>query len=333
MTVTDMTRRHFLGSVAALGAAGCKPCAIRTADKGFVLSPDGRTLNLPWGGLGEQVRVWVAGDTHFGMFDDRDARHADNCRRMSWLGANYAETVRTQKAAFERMLTDAKREKVDLLLLVGDVVSFPTLANVEYVTGALKASGVDWMYVAGNHDWHFEGDLGSDLEQRDRWIPRRLGPFYPTGEDPLMQSRVVKGIRFVAIDDSAYLIRSEQLEFWKAEAAKGDPIVLAMHIPLFVEGWGILTCGCPDWNAANDPYWEIERREKWRAEGPTAETFAFREAVLSTPNLVGGLYGAHPCTDVRAFRGAEHVFGRGQRRRQLSGRSHRRAHVNGHQRS
>ena len=25
----------------------------------------------------------------------------------------------------------------------------------------------------------------------------------------------------------------------------------------------------------------------WRAEGPTPETFEFREAVLSTPNLVG----------------------------------------------
>ncbi len=275
------------GAAAAVAAAGCKSAAGRTADKEFVLSPDGRRLVLPWSGLGEPLRVWVAGDTHFGMHDERDAQYADNYRRMSWKPEGYAETVKARKALFEKMLADAKREKVDLLLLAGDIISFPSLANVEYVTGALRASGVEWMYVAGNHDWHFEGDSGGDLEQRDRWIDRRLRPFYPAGANPLMHSRVVKGVRFVVGDDSAYLIRREQLEFWKAEAAKGDPIALVMHIPLYAEGWGVLTCACPTWGAATDPFWEIERREKWRAEGPTPETFAFREAVLSTPNLVG----------------------------------------------
>ena len=285
-----LTRRTFLanGGVATLlGATGCASVAGRAAEKEFVLSPNGKKLDLPWPGLKEKLRIWVAGDTHFGMYDERDAQYADNYRRMSWKPEGYAETVKTHKAAFEKMLADAKKEKIDLLVLVGDIISFPTLANVEYVTGALKASGVDWMYVAGNHDWHFEGDTGSDLEQRDRWIPRRLKPFYPEGADPLMYSRVVKGVRLVAIDDSAYLIRREQVEFWKAEAAKGDPVALVMHVPLYVPGWGIFTCGCPDWGAAKDPYWKIERREKWRAEGPTPESFAFREAVLSTPNLVG----------------------------------------------
>lgn len=285
-----LTRRNFLtaGGVAAMvGAAGCGARLRMSADKEFVLSPDGKKLALPWTGLESSVRVWVVGDTHFGMYDARDALYADNYRRMSWQGKGYAETVRTHKASFETMLASAKREKIDLLLLVGDIVSFPTLANVEYVASALKTSGVDWMYVAGNHDWHFEGDAGSDFEQRDRWIGRRLKPLYSTGPNPLMYSRVVKGIRFVAIDNSAYLIRREQLDFWKAEVAKGDPIVLLMHIPLFAEGWGIFTCACPDWNAANDPYWEVERREKWREEGPTPETFAFREAVFAAPNLVG----------------------------------------------
>ena len=286
----NLSRRNFLaagGAAALVGTTGCKSGAERLPDKEFVLSPNGRKLHLPWPGLREKVRVWVAGDTHFGMYDERDAQYADNYRRMSWKPEGYPETVKTHKAAFEKMLADAKKEKVDLLVLVGDIISFPTLANVEYVTGALKASGVDWMYVAGNHDWHFEGDTGSDLEQRDRWIPRRLKPFYPEGADPLMHSRVVKGVRFVAIDDSAYLIRREQVEFWKAEAAKGDPVALVMHVPMYVPGWGVFTCGCPDWGAAKDPYWEIERREKWRAEGPTPESFEFREAVLSTPNLVG----------------------------------------------
>jgi hypothetical protein len=106
-----------------------------------------------------------------------------------------------------------------------------------------------------------------------------------------MSSRLIKGIRFVAIDNSIYHVTQKQLDFWKQEAAKGDPIVLFMHIPLWQEGWkNVFTCGCPDWGSANDPYWEIERREKW-AEKQSPSTFAFRETVLSTPNLAGVMTG------------------------------------------
>lgn len=285
-----VSRRDFLLSGSALtvsAAMGCRSCPDMASEKEFVLTPDCKKLFLPWRGLREKVRIWVAGDTHFGMYDDRDREHADQYRRMSWKPDGYSAVAASHKAAFEKMLARAKAEKVDLLLLVGDIISFPSLANVDYVSGQLDVLGDRWMYVAGNHDWHFEGDGGSDLEQRERWIDRRLRRLYRQGDNPIMHSRVVKGIRFVAIDDSAYLIGKEQLEFWKTEADKGEPIVLMMHIPLYVEGWEVFTCGCPFWNAANDPYWEIERRWRWREEGPTAETFAFRDAVLSTPNLIG----------------------------------------------
>jgi len=221
----------------------------------------------------------VAGDTHLGLHDGRDDAFADNYRRMAqWPG---------DTAAFEKMLAEAKAADVDLLVLVGDQISFPTLANVDFLKGALEKGGVPWLYVAGNHDWHFEGDSGSDAEQRTRWIPRRLASLYPAGANPLCHSRVVKGVRFVTIDDSDYLITREQLDFWRGEVAKGDPTVLAMHIPIWVEGWhNQSTLGAPDWGAGIDRYWQIERRQRW-PERATPETAAFREAVLNAPNLVG----------------------------------------------
>jgi hypothetical protein len=164
-------------------------------------------------------------------------------------------------------------------------VSFPSLASVEHLRAELDKWDIPWFYVAGNHDWHFEGDSGSDMEQRERWIGRRLKPLYK-GENPLMYSRMVKGVRMVMIDNSVYHVLPEQLEFWKREAAKGDPVALFMHIPLWLEGWGVTTCGDPTWGAATDPYWEIERRERW-AERLMPSTYEFREAVMNTPNLVG----------------------------------------------
>ncbi|MBR1836911.1 MAG: metallophosphoesterase [Kiritimatiellae bacterium] len=247
----------------------------------FLDSKKGR-LRLSVPGLKEEVRVCFAGDTHLGLHDARDDANAENYARMARGGGN--------PKAFSATLEKAKSDNADLLALAGDIVSFPTLANVEFVSGELKKSGLDWMYTAGNHDWHFEGDAGSDVEQRAEWTKKRLKPFYPPGVDHLAYSKVVKGVRFVAIDNSIYHVSARQLEFRRAEAAKGDPVVLMMHVPFWVDGMDIETCGNPAWGAATDRYWQTERREKW-AERQSAESFALREEVLSTPNLVAVLTG------------------------------------------
>ena len=282
-----MDRRNFLKGTALLGAAGLMPATYAKESPAVerTFSYDGKVVRIPFPGIREPLRVWVIGDTHFALRDARDDAYADYYRRMGqWC---------PKKEPFEQMLARAKAEKPDMLLLAGDIISFPTLANVEYVKERLDACGVPWFYTAGNHDWHFEGIPGSDLAQRAEWTKKRLTPLYQ-GDDPLMASRVVKGVRIVAIDNSVYHVLPEQLAFWKAEAAKGDPIALVMHIPLWHEGWNVFTCGNPAWGAANDPYWKIERRERW-AEKLMPSTFAFRDAVLSTPNLAGVFTGHEHC--------------------------------------
>ncbi len=273
------SRRDFIGATAAFAAAaGCTGprCSIGKTNRPFSL--DGRcTLRMPVAGLKEPVNFLVVGDTHFNFHDGRDDAYADNYKRMARSPA--------PRDALAKAMKRAREAQADIVLLVGDIISFPTLANIDHLRAELDRCGLPWLYVAGNHDWHFEGDSGSDIEQRARWAESRLKPFYQ-GENPIMYSRVVKGVRMVMIDNSVYHVLPEQLAFWKQEAAKGDPIALFMHIPLWLEGWNITTCGHPDWGAATDPYWEIERRERW-AEKLMPSTYAFREAVINTPNLVG----------------------------------------------
>lgn len=279
----ELSRRSFLGATGFTAAGSVLPgCASFPAHGAcsFAYGPNGR-MNLAVPGLREDARVFVIADSHFVMHDQRDDAYAGCYARMA--GASNQDPTQP----FAATLAKAKKEKCDLILLAGDILSFPTLANVEHVRRELDACGIDWYYVAGNHDWHFEGTPGSSEQLRAEWATKRLAPLY-RGLDPFMSSRLVKGIRFVAIDNSIYHISEQQLEFWKAEAAKGDPMVLFMHIPLWAEGWGRIgnyMSGSPGWGAAIDPFWQIERREKW-AERQSPSTFAFREAVISTPNLV-----------------------------------------------
>lgn len=287
---TVLNRRDFIGlggaAAAALSCAGCTP-RTNAPDKEYFVNWNRCMLNIPWPGMKEPLRLRVIGDTHFNYFDERDKEYADNYARMSFISRREKNLPsQAPQKFFEKAVSTAKKDKIDAVLLVGDILSFPTLANVEYAKKSLDACGVPWIYVSGNHDWHFEGLEGSSASLRETWVKKRLSPLYPEGADPMMFSRVVKGVRIVAIDNSTYLLDRAQIDFWKAEAAKGDPVVLMMHIPLYVGSGPKSYCASPYWGAAIDPYWKIERRPRW-PEKATPETFEFREAVLSTPNLVG----------------------------------------------
>ena len=286
-----MNRREFLGGTllggAAVASGSLRADASVVGDRlrcvalGYSLDTNG-ALRITVSGQKEMLRVFHVTDTHLPLHDSRDDAYAGNYARMARGGAT--------RETFSQILAKAKSAKADLVVLTGDIISFPTLANVEFVAEELRKSGLDWIYTAGNHDWHFEGIPGSDAAQRDEWIPKRLSPLYPDGTDHLAYSKVVKGVRFVAIDNSIYHVTEGQLSFWRSEIAKGDPTVLCMHIPLWMDGFGIGTCGNPRWGAATDSIWQIERREKW-AERQSAESFALRSEVLSAPNLVAVLTG------------------------------------------
>ena len=190
--------------------------------------------------------------------------------------------------------------EVDLLALVGDIFSFPSEAAVEWAQARLTEAGVPYLYTAGNHDWHYEGMEGPLETLRRTWIEERLLPFYQ-GNDPLFAAYEVKGIRFLAVDNSTYEILPEQLEAFRAEVASGRPLILLMHIPLYAPGRSTgFGCGHPEWGFETDRGFELERRERWPESGHTETTLAFHREVFAAENLLA-IFAGHihrPSLDV-----------------------------------
>lgn len=239
----------------------------------------------------EPVKVVHIADTHLFKDDDRGIPYQEFSGRMA-KAYNQTTHFKTQASthpeeAFEQTLAFAKEEGADLITLVGDIFSFPSEAAIEWVQSKLEAIDIPYLYVAGNHDWHYEGMEGPLETLRDTWIEKRLLPLYQ-GNHPLMAAYDVKGIRFLAIDNSTYQINKEQLAFFKEQVATGLPLVLLVHIPMYAPGKKIsFGCGHPKWNATTDRYFEIERRPKWPESGHTSTTFEFHKEVFSAPNLLG----------------------------------------------
>lgn len=303
MEKLNVSRREVLGMAAVgavgLAAGGCATYAEESRKPSgggsgplFGYDRNGTCVRHPL--VKDAVRFTVVTDSHFAMIDGRDEAWKDHAKRMAqWPGKE-----KDLDAAFAA----AKKHGAEMVALTGDMISFPSLANVAFMERRMKESAIDCRYIAGNHDWHFEGVPGTDNEQRAKWIRDRLLPLY-RGEDPMGYSVVLKGLRCVFIDDSTYHILPEQLAFMRRELATGEPVCLFMHIPLYLtanprRNVGVLAH--PEWGAATDGIWQIERRMRWPEAGPTAETRAFRRLVLSAPNMVA------------VFAGHEHVLQIGQ---------------------
>lgn len=253
-------------------------------------------------GLEKSFTALFLADSHITVEDERGKDYYDYSKRMGGYAVepeNYGKS-NGRECGLAFSLDKAKEFDSGLVILGGDILNFPSLASVEFVAQQLNESGLKWAYIAGNHDWHYEGEAGTSGELRDKWIHTNLQPLYQ-GNDPMAYSIFLNNINFVFIDNSAFEITEEQVNFLRQQINKRTPIILSMHIPVYLQGHNIdYGCGHPEWNKEHDTYYEIERRKPWPEEGHTLTTLQFREIVLNNPEVIG-IFAGHTHEEVVDF--------------------------------
>jgi len=241
----------------------------------------------------KDLKIIHISDSHLTVLKNGKSEYPDFAKRMNkaYLNPKHYLTgdIGTRLGHFEEILSKARKEKVDLLLLTGDILNNPSIYGVDYLVEKLKNSGINYLYTAGNHDWHFEGMEGSRDSLRNEWIHNRLLPLYQ-GNNPLYYSKIINGINFLMIDDSTYQINKEQLSFFREQSARNYPIILCMHIPIYqpedIEG-NLFAIGDPRWGYDYDQESYItERRERWPKEGNKDETLEFVIDVLACKKII-----------------------------------------------
>lgn len=250
----------------------CRNCSL-TADRSSIL--------ISGLHLAKSLRILWLSDAHLSLDDERGVPFTEYSHRMA---GGYGQA----KTHFDEIIAKATPGAYDYIVCTGDMVSFPTEAGVDYLIEKLNATGVPWAYTCGNHDWHYEGMEGTEEALRAEWAPKRLGRLFQ-GRNPWSQAIDLPGVRLVLIDDSDCEILPEQLAFWREQVASGLPLMLMMHIPIYVPGRDPVnfSVGHPDWNASTDLNWKIERRLQWPDTGHTDTTMTFCDEVAAAPNLVG----------------------------------------------
>ncbi len=252
-------------------------------------------------GLRQPVTLLHLTDSHLTEVDARDPDALDSGRRQRAHFAAYSPGGLPTLEHFRRALAWSSEIGADAVVLTGDIVDFPSVANLDLVADELAATGLPYLYTLGNHDWHVPHLQWSD-ETRARYYPRFHGL---TAGNPAYQACDVGGVRLVAIDNSTYQVSSDQLAFLQAQLASGQPCLLCMHIPLYVPSLApavLTTWQAPIMLAAEG--WTAETRAAWRVRDADESTRRCYALLTEGPveNLVGIVCGHVHFGHADAFR-------------------------------
>ncbi len=241
-------------------------------------------------GAEKPFKIIHMSDTHLTYGDERDGeRKVKLSVGRTPLFPNFEDAM--------TLAAELSHEHGAVIMHTGDLIDFVSIANLERVEKFLAEN--DCFVVAGNHEFSlYVGEAWEDAEYRSKSLATVQKSFK---NDIRMASRVINGVNFVAIDDGYYLFEQEQLDFLKGEVAKGLPIILLIHNPIFEQtlysilsptpgGIGYLT-GVPD--EITCLYKDEHRYKQQKPDEITLETC---EYIRNQPAIKAVLTGHLHCT-------------------------------------
>ena len=282
-----MNRRQFIGGFGGLVATAALPSF---ADDPSVFPKRGcfERLVLAYQhihvGVSLPFSILHISDTHFTA--------AYESEPVFTCGKSAART-RTFGGRQEEALRDSlawAKQHTDYVLHTGDLIDFQSEANFDLVR---KYYGETMFGSMGNHEFYtYLPDEKHTWQEpfKDRSWPL-LKAHYPM--DARFSAKVVNGVNFICMDDVFGTVRPDQVEKFHAEAKRGLPMILCMHVPFFTDDLWLMTMRYwRDQNARFRMTAVPEPNGDWRRQREDRMTADFI-AYLKSEKLLKGLLVGH----------------------------------------
>lgn len=271
MAGANATRRDFLKAGAAFGglvaasrlpALADDPSLFPGRGKFERLSIVSRHINA---GATKPFSLLHISDTHL---------TAAYPHESEWTRNKAQQRARTFGGRQEEALRDSlawAKGHVDFVVHTGDLIDFQSDANLDLVKKYYGSAAGTIAGSLGNHEFYHGQPRTEETEEHKETSRAKLSAAYPF--DISLASTVVNSVNFVTIDDVYGTVTEEQVERFKAEVAKGLPVILCMHCPFSTAL--IWKASAKYWNARN--FKGVPDLAKWRESSKDAVTRDFKE--------------------------------------------------------
>lgn len=245
-----MKIRYWLCIFLVLSAVLPAACQKENADQKAKVENE----EVPWDmHVGEEI-IEVSGvegeytflfltDTHMVVPDEQDSDKVEKYSELRFDEFQNEEDIASAEQ-FEQWMTYANEQGVDALLLGGDIIDYPSAANVEHLEENLKKLQAPYLYALGNHDWTFPWEYMTQYGE-ETYLPM-LEPYMQS--DSSFHELEFDDLIIVAVDNSANQVDPEAMEEYRNILKKGKPVILMLHVPLLTQS--VLTKAKETWSSS-----------------------------------------------------------------------------------
>ncbi len=189
-----------------------------------LLSFDERKIHIPE--LTSDYEIWFMADSHVivedGSEDDQTEAYAAERKPGFEHESGYSSDV-----IFSQFIDMANEQEPDLVLFGGDIIDFPSEANVAFLKSELERLSVPYMMTYGNHDWTFPWEYMTEVGKEE---------YRPMLEDVIGDALLdLEDLVVVSVDNSSNQVAPEAMEAVNQATALNKPTILLLHVPLSTE--------------------------------------------------------------------------------------------------
>ncbi len=178
---------------------------------------------------GEYTLLFLT-DTHV-IVRDRDASEQEAGNEEQRYPAFFNEEGVSSAEQFPEWIRYANENKVDAVLLGGDIIDSPSEANLRWLEEQLSGLQMPYLYVNGNHDWTYPWEYMTDTA-RKTYLPK-LEAFM--GGNSALHSLELGELVLVGIDDSTNQVDPEALAAYEEILSRGRPVIVMAHVPFLTQ--------------------------------------------------------------------------------------------------
>ncbi len=206
-----------------------KPVEEPDSVKNAGMQVEEQTIVVP--GLEGTYRYLFLSDTHIITLNGEETQQQlDNAlprRDTLFLDAQ----GRKPEETFQVWMAYANEQKVDAVLLGGDIIDFPSRSNLDFLEENLEKLEMPVLYVPGNHDWTYPWEYMTEKGKNEYLTA--LAPFMRG--TPAAQVLENEELVLLGVDDSSNQIDPAALETVRKAVQKGKPVIILQHVPFAAE--------------------------------------------------------------------------------------------------
>lgn len=238
-----------------------------------------KTLVIP--GITKDYDLLFLSDTHMIVLDGtEDTQVTDNALPRTGLFKD--SEGRDSYENFPVWMEYANETGMDMVLLGGDIIDFPSGANIAFLAQNLETLKMPYCYTLGNHDWTYPWEY---MTETGRQQYRPLFHSF-TQENPAASVTEYEELVILCVDNSSNQVDADALSVTTEALSMGKPVIVLLHVPFSTKT--LLGQAAAMWNSPVS----IGMADQGGIF-PDANTAAFQEQILGENSPVVCILAGH----------------------------------------